>query len=388
MNGKSKSIAILLAAALLVVGVFVGGIKLLGGGVTTSTPVVAAPVVVNCIGGSEKTALVGDPQVQRILQDKYKITVSYTPMGSYDQVTLSKDELAARNVDCLWPSSVSAQYVFEATHKTSSFDVYKAETVLQSPIVIYAGPTGADALVKAGITVKKTGNQYFLVDLKKLMVEYIAAKKNWKGLTGGALEGPVQISSTDPAKSNSGFTLYQLMLTMLATPDVYQAPSIEQARSKLALIHDIYESQGLQARSSDQGFQAWILQGGESHAPLYAGYESQIISAVQDNRSNADALGLLTKNIKILYPEPTVYSDHPVLALDAKAKAFVEALKDPQIQTIAWKKYGFRSGTQIGLNKVSDFPELGLASDIKTSQLPNAEVTQALLGCLRTGACS
>jgi hypothetical protein len=50
---------------------------------------------------------------------------------------------------------------------------------------------------------------------------------------------------------------------------------------------------------------------------------------------------------------------------------------------VAWKKYGFRSSVQLGLNQVSDFPDLPLAEQIRTTTPPNAEVTLALLACVK-----
>jgi ABC-type Fe3+ transport system substrate-binding protein len=376
-------------AALIVVGIFVGGIAFVNrgsaggdGGTPTTTP-----LALSCIGGSEKAGLMADAQVKEILQSKYGITVAFQSMGSYDQVSMTDEEIAKRGADCLWPSSVSAQYVFEATHTTSSYAGYRAQTVLQSPEVIYAGPAGTAALVKAGI-VERRGTEYLIVDLKRLMTDYIGAGKTWKDLNATGVSGPVQISSTDPAKSNSGFTLYQLMLAMLATSDVYQAPDVAAAKQALPELRSLYDSQGLQARSSDAGFEQWLLQGGEAHAPLYAGYESQIIQKIVQYADNADAKKLLTEDVRVLYPEPTIYSDHPILALNADAGRFVEAMKDPEIQAIAWKTYGFRSGTEIGLAKVSDFPDLPLAQQIKTTSPPNAAVTQLLLSCIRDNVCA
>jgi hypothetical protein len=381
--------------AVLVVAVFVGGVKLLGsrGSSTAADPSASGSggptaVTVTCIGGSEKTGLMADPKVKKTLADKYGITVAFVPMGSYDQVSLDDAELKKRGADCLWPSSVSAQYVFEATHKTSDYPGYKAQTVLQSPEVVYAGPSGTAALEKAGIVVKRAGDRYFIVDLKRLLTEVIDKSVPWSKLQATDLAGPVQISSTDPAKSNSGFTLYQLMLTMLASPDVYQAPDVAQAKKALPALRAIYDRQGLQARSSDAGFDQWLLQGAEAHAPLYAGYESQIIQKTVEYASKPAAAKVLKDQVRVLYPEPTIYSDHPVIALDANAARFVEAMKDPDIQTIAWTSYGFRSGTEIGLNDVATFPSLALAQQLKTTTPPNAAVTQLLLSCIRDNTCT
>ena len=392
--GLRRALALGVTAVLVVV-VFIAGIKLLGrstsstsadGGATGASGAPAATV--SCIGGSEKTGLMADPRVKKILADTYGLTVAFSPMGSYDQVSLSDAELRARGADCLWPSSVSAQYVFEATHKTSAYPGYRAQTVLQSPEVVYAGPTGTAALVKAGIVAQRSNGRYFIVDLKKLMTDVIDKGVAWDKLGAADLSGPVQISSTDPAKSNSGFTLYQLMLTMLASPNVYQAPDVTQAKVALPQLRAIYDKQGLQARSSDAGFDQWLLQGAEAHAPLYAGYESQIIQKTVQYATNAAAKALLAQQVRILYPEPTIYSDHPVIALDAAAARFVDAMQDHDIQKIAWTTYGFRSGTEIGLNDVATFPGLPLAQQLKTTTPPNAAVTQLLLSCIRDNTCS
>ena len=170
---------------------------------------------------------------------------------------------------------------------------------------------------------------------------------------------------------------------MLASPNVYQAPDVAQAKAALATLRALYDKQGLQARSSDAGFDQWLLQGAESHAPLYAGYESQIITKRVEYANNKAATDLLTQQVRILYPEPTIYSDHPIIALDKNAGRLVDALKDHDIQTLAWKTYGFRSGTEIGLSDVTVFPDLPLAQQLKTTAPPNAAVTQLLLACVR-----
>jgi hypothetical protein len=337
-----------------------------------------APVALSCIGGSEKSELMADPTLQRILRDRYGLTVTFRPLGSYDQVQLSTENLRARKVDCLWPSSASAQGVFEATH-ANAFADYRAETVLQSPEVIYAGPRGTDALVKAGI-VERRNNSYFIVKVRSLLLEYVLPRKTWESLGTANLRGPIMIASTDPAKSNSGFTLAQLELSILASPNEYSAPNITQARKALPTMRALYDAQGLQARSSDSGFREWLTQGGEFKAPMYAGYESQLIQQVKDAGTNGP--GLL-RNIRVLYPEPTIYSDHPILALDPGAGRFIDAMKDPDIQSLAWKTYGFRSPVQVGLGSVADFPDLPLADQVRVTQPPAADVTLALLACVK-----
>jgi len=347
-----------------------------GEGSNSASPGGAQTVTLNCFGGDEKAALMADEQVKRILRDKYGLTVNYQPMGSYDQVQLTTDVLKQRATACLWPASASAQAVFEAQHK-DAFQSYHAETVLQSPEVVYAGPQGAEALVRAGIA-RREGN-YFVIDMKSL-VDRVSHGQTWESLQAGNLAGPVAVSSTDPTKSNSGFVLYQLMLNIVSTSNVYQAPSLQQARTALPAIRQMYDAQGLLSRGSGAGFKQWRLQGGESHAPLYAGYENQLTEVWLES-APADRKDLLDR-VRVLYPEPTLYSDHPILALTADGGRLIEAMKDPDIQKIAWAGYGFRSGVDASLSNVADLAELPLAPQFRTTVPPNAEVTLLLLNCL------
>ncbi|MFJ6195405.1 hypothetical protein [Micromonospora sp. NPDC092111] len=346
---------------------------------SADTPATAGPpTTVTCVGGSEKSELMADAEVRRILRDDHRLVVAFQPLGSYDQVQLSTDEIKARRLDCLWPSSASAQGVFEAQHP-GAFPDYRAENVLQSPEVIYAGPRGTDALIRKGI-VQRRGDRYFVVDLKGLLLEHVVRRGTWEALGAADLRGPITVASTDPTKSNSGFTLAQLQLNIIATPDGFSAPSLAQARRALPTMRALHDAQGLQSRSSESGFREWLTQGGEFKAPLYAGYENQIIQQVAQSGDGSTAL---LKSVRVLYPDPTIYSDHPVLALDPAAARFADAMKDPKIQEIAWKRYGFRSATQVGANDVADFPGIGLADQIRTAPAPAADVTLALLACMK-----
>ena len=358
------------------IGVVYGVSRLRSGG--GSTPA-AEQVTVTCVGGSEKTELMADPDIKRILHDKHGITIVFNAMGSYDQVQLPTEELRKRKLDCVWPGSASAQSVFESQH-AGAFDGYRAETVLQSPEVIYSGPQTTEALTKAGL-VEKRSDRYYIINMKSLLLDYVLPRKTWESLGTKGFGGPIKISSTDPARSNSGFTLTQLELNIIATQDVFQAPNADQAKAALPKLRALYDAQGLQAASSDFGFRQWLTQGAELQTPLYAGYESQIIQLV--SQSGPAPL----KDVRILYPDPTIYNDHPILALNANAARFLDAMKDQEIQKIAWKKYGFRSSVILGLSNVADFPDLPLSGQIRTTQPPNAAVTLLLLDCVKNGKC-
>ncbi|MEL4505180.1 hypothetical protein AAEX63_12975 [Luteococcus sp. H138] len=338
-------------------------------------PLNQQPVTISCAGGSEKAELMADPDVKRLMKDKYGLSVSYASMGSYKQVMLSTEQIKAKGYQCLWPSSASARSVFEAKHG-SDFPGYRASTVLQSPEVIYSGPEATEALKKAKLLTTK-GNVNSL-DIKGLLTNQVLKNGTWQALKAGDLTGPVRIGSTDARTSNSGFTLAQLELTVIATQDLTTPPTLAEARKALPTLRRIYETSGLQASSSDDGFRQWLLQGGEYSSPLYAGYENQVIQHwIETGRSDA-----LMKEVTMLYPSPTIYADHPVLALEGDGGRLIEAMQDPEIQKIAWERYGFRSGTSAGINDVKTFDKLPLQARLRTIPAPNSDVTLAMLACL------
>ena len=84
------------------------------------------------------------------------------------------------------------------------------------------------------------------------------------------------------------------------------------------------------------------LSRGMGNKQLVIGYEAQL---VEYNIVNPDAMKNRTNAVRTLYPQPTVWSAHPLISLTANGKKLVAALKDPQIQDIAWRKHGFRSAT-------------------------------------------
>ncbi|AYF42288.1 hypothetical protein [Ethanoligenens harbinense] len=89
-------------------------------------------------------------------------------------------------------------------------------------------------------------------------------------------------------------------------------------------------------------------------------------------------------NMRILYPVPTLWSAHTIIALDDKAKVLLNAFKDPQIQAIAWKKHGFRTGVSGVVNNVGDVPVAGVPAQItQVIQTPSPDVINAILAALK-----
>ncbi len=376
------SIGLVVLVIVLVVGVLLTTVLHPQPAKVTPPPQPRAITTINCTIGSEKAELMSDPRVQKLLADRYGLHVTFQSMGSLDQVSLSTEDLHNRNLDCLWPSSAAAQQVFEAKHSSKDFPAYRAENILTSPEVIYAGPDGTNALMKVGI-VQKRGNSYYIIKMKELLLNYVLKGRSWEELGTQSIQGPVAIGSTNPAQSNSGFTMYLLQLIIMATNDPYKTPSLSEAKASLPTIRKLYDAQGLQAKSSSFGFDQWLIEGGELRSPLYASYENLIIQRVIQSPQDASQL---SQSVRILYPDPTVYNEHPILTLTKNGQRLIDAMKDKEIQTIAWKRYGFRS-IIFGVTNVGNFSQLPLADKFHTTNVPGADVILALNNCLKNNVC-
>jgi hypothetical protein len=333
---------------------------------------------ITCYGGSEKEELINDPDVKQILADSYGVEVNFIPKGSYKQVQIPPDELKASKVDCLWPSSASAQAIFEGSGNSKAFgNDYEAASVLESPEVLYANKESAEGLQRAGIVAVRDGN-YFIVDFRRLLDEYLLPGKSWSDLGVALPAGPVLINSSDPATSNSGMTLAQLELATIASGNPYQPASVAQAGAALGKVKALVDAQGLMRNGSDSAFEQWIIQ---QTGGLLAGYENQLLQWVTTRNGGVVPAGIVT-----LYPEPTIFNDHPILSLTEAGKKLIPALEDNAVQDIAWTRYGFRSGTRV-LEQA--FPGVAVppTHTIKKTQAPGYGVTRLLLDCFVNSAC-
>ena len=295
-----------------------------------------------------------------------------------DRVQVPPDELRASKVDCLWPSSASAQAVFEGSGNSKAFgNDYEAASVLESPEVLYANKEAADGLQRAGIVALRDGN-YFIVDFRRLLEEYLLPGKSWSDLGVTLPAGPVLINSSDPATSNSGMTLAQLELATIASGNPYQPASVAQTGASLAKVKALIDAQGLMRTGSDSAFEQWVIQ---QTGGLLAGYESQLLQWVTTRNNGVFPAGIVT-----LYPEPTIFNDHPILSLTEAGKKLIPAMEDDAVQDIAWSRYGFRSGTRV-LEQA--FPGIVIppTQTIRKTQAPGYGVTKILLDCFVNSAC-
>lgn len=319
------------------------------------------PITVSIFYGGEKAALLADPLVQKVL-DRYAVTLDATKAGSVEMATT----LDTTGKDCLWPSNGLAV----ALAREAGKPVLSDDTIFNSPIVLYAWDEAAAALQRAGVISNQDGMR--VADTTRLGA-LISGGKRWKEDLGLDLYGPFRVISTDPAKSNSGNIWAALLATALNGGTV---PDLAAATRLAPQIGAYFTSLGFMESSSGDLFSAFLKQGMGSR-PVIVGYENQLVEFALANPSEA---GLIRDKIKVIYPSPTIFASHPLIALTPTCKRLLTALTDPDLQAIAWRGHGFRTGLAGIENKASDLASITMPETLRqVVPMPGPAAMRALI---------
>ena len=312
--------------------------------------------------GGEKEGLMQDEEVKKILKDKYGITVEYTKAGSIEMI-----EQDSSDKDYLFPSSQTALELF---NQTKSDKLYKSEIVFNSPIVIYTWKPIAEALINNRI-VEEKDNLHYIADTSAL-IKLVTDKKKWSDIGVNDLYGYVTIQSTDPNKSNSGNMFAGLVANIMNNETVVDSSTVDTI---LPNLKDFFGKIGYMEHSSGDLFEQY-LKTGMGAKPMIAGYENQMIEFAIENPNDWN---MVKEQVAVLYPEPTVWSSHPLIALNEKGAKLIEAMQDEEIQKIAWEKHGFRTGVNGTINtEIEGF--YGIPKNINAViQMPNPDTMQKIM---------
>lgn len=322
--------------------------------------------------GGEKTAFLENPEVQRILRERYNIEVDFIRRGSIEMVSYPPSEY--ENIDFIWPSNEVAVALYEETYGSVS-----NETIFRSPIVLYSWQPVVDALIALEI-VEQRDATFYVVDMNQL-VELILSGTTWEEIGVPELgDTTVKVISTDPTLSNSGNMFYGLLANLLSRAETgNEIATDDSLQVVLPTIEDYYVRQGQMLDSSGDLFNRYVTTGiGEN--PLIAGYENQLIEFYL---ANEDLRQRIEDESVILYPEPTVWSSHPMIALTDNGEALIVALQDEDLQTIAWQQHGFRSE----IPTINDPETLGFDQGVpqtitRVLNLPRPSVMQTMIDAL------
>ncbi|MDR3192254.1 MAG: substrate-binding domain-containing protein [Treponema sp.] len=312
--------------------------------------------------GGEKSGLFDDERFAGAMLKKYAVSVHYKKAGSIDMVSAPLE-----GMDYLFPSNYTALELYKQNYGSA----YKrAEVVFNSPIVLYTRKPVSEAFKKQGWVHTEEETEY--IDLLKL-IDAVLADTKWTDVGLDELYGYMHVLSTDPLKSNSGNMFAGLVANMLNRGEVATGESLAANGGELKRF---FGKLGYLESSSADLFNSF-LKTGIGAKPLIVGYESQILEFSVEHPAE---WAYIKDDIVVLYPEPTVWSAHPFIALTDNGDRVIDALLEEEIQTLAWETLGFRTGIASGRQAGKQFDINGVPGQVKkVIQLPNPDTMRKIM---------
>lgn len=322
--------------------------------------------VINLRGfvGGEKLGFLADPATTSALR-RQGFELSVRQAGSVEMVR--EPALLQQDPTFLWPSSSVMVEIAKQNHVA----VRRSQVILNSPLVVQSWESIATGLAAGGM-VKPAANGVRMIDLEAFL-RAILAEKEWSELGVPELYGKARIVSTDPNLSNSGFMFAGLAANLLAG-SVATTASLPTVSPDMETI---FRRMGFKSSSSGSLFEDY-LSGGPGAYPMVVLYENQLIQWALADPSRWQRVLAGPSRPVTLYPEPTVYSAHPLISLKPDADPLIDALMSPDLQEIAWTGHGFRGPLGMpGTTLSSDIAQP--PSQINAVPMPEAAVMLALL---------
>lgn len=324
--------------------------------------------VVKGYGGALKVSFLTDPEVVTILEDRYGLQVEITKAGSIEMLC----DLPLDGMDFIWAGDQSSLAIYSDCGGT----MVQSGNVYNSPVVLYSWAPIVDALADAGIARIESDGAYS-VNFNQL-VTLISEGTTWEEIGVEGMHGRVTIHTTDPARSNSGYLFAGLLANAMNGGEVVNEASVEPL---LGDINAVFDRLGYMESTSGDLFEQFLTTG-IGAKPIVAGYESQLLEFLLANPGYRDQV---TEEVRILYPRPTVWASHPMVARTGQGALLLEALKDPDIQHIAWAKHGHRSGVAKVRNDLAAIGVPGLTSTISSVvDMPGASTMTRILDTIET----
>ncbi|HVN56446.1 MAG TPA: hypothetical protein VMT46_19120 [Anaerolineaceae bacterium] len=273
--------------------------------------------------GSEKEEFFLDPKVIAALR-KGGLEVQVDKAGS--RTIATTPDLA--KYDFVFPSGVPAAAKIRQDHKSA-----KAYDTFFTPIAVASWKPIADILVANGMATKQNG--YYTLDMQKYL-EAVQTNKRWSDLSQNSqynVNKSILMISTDVRKSNSAAMYLSLASFVANGNNVVQ--SDQDIQTVLPVVESLFLKQGFSEYSSEVPFEDYLSMG-MGKSPMVIIYESQFIS-------RAAVPNGLSSDMVLIYPQPTIYSKHTLIALTAGGEKLGDLLlNDPDLQRLA-VEHGFRN---------------------------------------------
>ena len=312
--------------------------------------------------GGGKEDFIADEDVINILRDRYGLNVIY---DSWSNGKLILNPLVRENGDRYDLMFCSDQRFYDyyklapnkEKNEADRYTVLDGGLTLNTPIVISSWGEVVDALIKDNIVTEREGI-YYITDMNKLL-NYILEGKKWSELGLDMLYGSINISSTDPVTSSPGATYYGLLLSIMCGGNVTDTTMQEN----LPKLKQFYEKSGYMNNTPADLFERY-LKTGLGGEPMIVDYEKSIVEFANEN---PDGFNQVKDDIRILYPEPTIWNSHCIATFTENGNLYYKALEDKDISQIAWERYGFRTGVTGGNYNVEALGIKGIPTTIRST---------------------
>ena len=375
MGSRAKTLVagvVLILAAIVVAGGIALGPGLLAGSEPAdneSADQSQELTTVHGVIGSEKESLFADPEAKEIFA-RYGLDVQVTTSGSWamaERAGIEQEDFAS-------PSSEVAAAHLTDVHGDA---VLSTTRPFYSPLAIATGSTVLDVLAANGLAEQRDGVWY--LDMAAYL-DAVANGRRWTDLAGSEAypsSRNVMITSTDVRSSNSA--LMYLCLSSYVLNGNAVVTSEDAARQQAAdSLARLFLDQGY-SQSSSAGPWESFLSKGPMNQPLTLIYESQYLEAQMNEPTR------VTDEMRICYPDPTIFSDHVVVAFSEAGQRVQDVLdNDPDMARVI-ARHGFRvNGANSGAfsEQISQAGLTGYAADgtfIDAAQAPSYEVADAML---------
>ena len=358
MNKKLVGVIIFVILIIAIVGIKFFQDK------TVEVPEEASYVDVYIATGGGKEGFIKDERVLEIMRTKYGINPVYDSWsnGKVCVEPLVREDGTKYDVLFCSDQRFYDYYKLPADKEKGEADRYKVldgGLTLNTPIVLYSWGEITDAFVKEGIVTVEDG-VYYVTDMNKLL-NYAFEGKKWSDIGVDMPYRNINIGSTDPVNSSPGATYYGLLISILAGGTVNE----QNYESILPQLKDYYNNSGYMNNAPADLFDRF-LKTGMGGEPLIVDYEK---SLVEFAIKHPDGYNQIKDQIRILYPKPTIWNSHCIETFTENGNKYYAAFEDPEIQQIAWDKYGFRTGTVVGNYDVKSVGIDGIPQTI-TSTVP------------------
>jgi hypothetical protein len=362
--GDKRLIGLAVGVVVVVVALILG-VTLSGSSKPATSSAAAAPpapslTTVRGVVGSEKMPFFTDPKVIAAFA-QHGLRVNVEPAGSR-QIATSVD---LNRYDFAFPSSEQAAERVLRDRPGSAPTKY---TPFSSPMAIATYRPILNVLIRNGLvkpgpipTFDMSGYLYL-----------VSNNTRWDQLVGNTaypVGKNILISSTDPRTSNSA-AMYLAVASYIANGGTMVSSPV-QVQNVLPTVAPLFTGQGYTDNSSQGPFTRYLADDIGS-TPLVWIYEAQFVDATLHGQIKPDMV--------LMYPSPTVLSEHTLVPLDGSGDKVGQLLStDPTLQRLA-AEHGFRTGDPNQFDQVVASHHVPVAENVlDVVETPTYDTLQQLL---------